>query len=45
VLLSVLLNTLDPLVNFGLFEFLDGLAERIVQLLHIFELFTLLNRS
>jgi hypothetical protein len=43
VLLSVFLNTLDPLVNFCLFKLLDGLAERVVQLLHIFELFTLLD--
>jgi hypothetical protein len=43
VLFGVFFDTLNPLVNLGLFKFLEALAERVVKLLYVFELFTLLN--
>jgi len=42
---SVFFNTLNPLFDLLLLKFFKALAERHVELLHIFEFFTLLDRG
>lgn len=43
MLVSVLFNALDPLANLLFFELFKTLAQGVVKLLDIFELFTLLD--
>lgn len=45
VLLSVFFNTINPFDKLLLLEFFKALAKGVVQLLHILELFTLLDRG
>ena len=40
---GIVFNSNDPLSNFSLLEFVQILIERVVELLNIFELFTLLK--